>query len=195
MIGQYALLAVIGLLFAVPFCVWVVADAKARHDAKEAYAVGYRDGQRAEFEAQARAYVARQSRELQYAQPAVIVVNPPAPQYTMARPFAALTAALDALPARPTVTNRCANWELCPDCHLPLTPDEHCPDWCGVPDGVGARKFREVGEVVDDDDDIEPYDNPGDLDAWRQQAINAHKWRTEGRQFREVAMYEGEALG
>lgn len=123
----------------------------------------------------------------QRGQPPVIVVAAPAPQYTPARPFAALTEALDNLPAK---ANRCANWELCPDCHLPLTPDEHCPDWCGVPDGVGARKFRNGWEVVDDDDDIEPYYNPGDLDAWRQQAINSHKWRTEGRQFRIVGETE-----
>jgi hypothetical protein len=38
---------------------------------------------------------------------------------------------------------KCANWQRCPDCGWPITPDEHCPEWCGVP----ARRFQIVGEV------------------------------------------------
>lgn len=67
--------------------------------------------------------------------PTVIVVE--SPQYTPARPFATQPA--------PERTAHCANWELCPDCHWPLTPDEHCAEWCGVqPSG---RKFRVTGEA------------------------------------------------
>lgn len=65
MIGHALLLAAIGLVFIAPLTIFILIDSKARHDAEEAYAVGYRDGQRAEFEAQARAHVARQSRRMQ----------------------------------------------------------------------------------------------------------------------------------
>lgn len=59
--------------------------------------------------------------------PAVIVVQQPAPKFTHARPFAIVPATAPL--AAPT---RCANWQRCPDCGLPLTPDEHCAEWCGV---------------------------------------------------------------
>lgn len=64
----------------------------------------------------------------------------------------------------PTAANRCANWELCPNCHWPITPDENCPVDCGfpAPDAAaqrlvaaavqlagmqGSRQFRITGEV------------------------------------------------
>lgn len=67
MMTVYLLLTLIGLLFAGPFCVWVITDARARHNADEAYAAGYQARARdlAEFEQAAAAHLARQSAELQ----------------------------------------------------------------------------------------------------------------------------------
>ena len=65
MAQQFFLVVAIGLLFAGPFCLWVIADARQRHNAAEAYAAGFRAGQKAEFEIQARQYVTDCSFKLQ----------------------------------------------------------------------------------------------------------------------------------
>ena len=108
------------------------------------YAAGRNDAHREMLEADGRRLVARQSAELQRMQPPpVIIVHPPAAppaaRYTVAHPFAIQAAAQRA--------EHCANWDLCPDCHLPITPDEHCPEWCGVPAQTSRRQFRITGEV------------------------------------------------
>ena len=74
------------------------------------------------------------SAELRRMQPPVVVVNPPAPKYTVAHPF-------EIQPAQPTVT---------------LAADDDCPDWCepwiweevyGRGTRGNGRQFRIIGEV------------------------------------------------
>lgn len=65
MTAQYLLLAAIGLVFVAPICAFILGDAKRRHDAAQAYAAGFRAGQKAEFEAQARQWVTDCSFRLQ----------------------------------------------------------------------------------------------------------------------------------
>lgn len=119
---------VFGVLSGVPAALLVLGatGGRRRDDDGSAYDDGYQAGIR---ETNA---LARGTRP-QPTAPALIVVERPVPKYTAARPF-------DIVPA-----GRCDNWQRCPDCGLPLTPDEHCADWCGVP--ARGRRFLIVGEV------------------------------------------------
>ena len=138
---------VLGVLAGVPAALLVLATAGVRRNddqAAEAWNDGYRAGIR---ETNALALGTRpqtaddgkfsaewmERMRAQRNAPAVIVVAQPAQHYTPARPFDIIAA------------ERCATWQRCPDCGWPMQPDEHCPDWCGVP--AHGRRFAIVGEV------------------------------------------------